>query len=43
MLTPHLTDSAKNETESVRQQARQKLLEENEALFAKMKKMRGQE
>jgi hypothetical protein len=43
MLTPHLTDGAKNETESVRQQARQELLEENEALFAKMKKMRGQE
>jgi hypothetical protein len=27
----------------VHQQARQELLEENEALFAKMKKMRGQE
>lgn len=43
MLAPHLTDSAKKETETVRQQARQELVEENAALFAKFRKMRGQE
>lgn len=43
MLEPHLTNSAKKETEAVRQQARQNLEKENEALFAKLKQMWGQE
>ena len=43
MLAPHLTPSFKKETEAVRRQARQDLEDENEALFAKLKQMWGQE
>jgi hypothetical protein len=43
MLEPHLTPIYKAETESVRQQARQNLEEENSALFKKIKEMRGQQ
>src|SRR5262249_29615633 len=34
MLEPHLTEAYAKETEAVRQQARQNLLDENDALFA---------
>lgn len=43
MLEPHLTQSYKKETEAVRQQARQDLEDENNALFAKLRQMRGQQ
>ena len=43
VLEPHLTPSYKKETESVRQQARQNLEDENNALFAKLRQMRGQQ
>ena len=42
VLEPHLTESYKQETEAVRQQARHDLGEENNALFAKLRQMRGQ-
>jgi hypothetical protein len=43
VLKPHLTRSYKKETETVRQQARQNLEAENNALRAKLRKMRGQD
>ena len=43
MLEPHLTPSYNKETEAVRQQARQNLEDENNALFAKLRQMRGQQ
>jgi hypothetical protein len=43
MLEPYLTQSYKKETEAIRQQARQNLQEENDALFAKLRQMRGQQ
>ena len=43
MLEPHLTPNYKKETEPVRQQARQNLQDENNALFAKLWQMRGQQ
>jgi hypothetical protein len=43
ILEPHLTPSFKKETEAVRQQARQNLEDENDALFAKFRQMRGQQ
>jgi hypothetical protein len=43
VLEPHLTRSYKKETETVRQQARQNLEAENNALRAKLRKMRGQD
>ncbi len=43
MLEPHLTASANADTEAIRLKARRRLQEENDALFAKFKKMRGQE
>jgi len=43
VLEPHLTPSYKKETEAVRQQARQSLEDENDALFAKLRQMRGQQ
>jgi Putative metallopeptidase len=43
MLEPHLTPSFKKETEAVRQQARQNLEDENNALFARLRLMRGQQ
>ena len=43
VLEPHLTPSYKKETEAVRQQARQNLEDENNALFAKLRQMRGQQ
>src|SRR5262245_11403473 len=43
VLEPHLTSSYKKETQAVRQQARKNLEEENNALFAKLRQMRGQE
>lgn len=43
MLEPHLTPSYRLETDAIRQQARQNLEDENEALFTKLKQMRGQE
>ena len=43
MLEPHLNPSYNKETEAVRQQARQSLEDENNALFAKLKQMRGQQ
>ena len=43
VLEPHLTPSSKKETEAVRQQARQNLEDENNALFAKFRQMRGQQ
>jgi Putative metallopeptidase len=42
VLEPHLTGGYKKETEAVRQQARQNLEDENDALFAKLRQMRGQ-
>jgi hypothetical protein len=43
VLEPHLNLSYKKETEAVRQQARQNLDDEINALFAKLKQMRGQQ
>ena len=43
VLEPHLTPSYRKETESVRQQARQNLEHEINALFAKLRQMRGQQ
>ena len=43
VLEPHLTPSYKKETEPVRQQARQNLEDEINALFAKLRQMRGQQ
>ncbi len=43
VLEPHLTLDYKKETEAVRQQARQNLDDENTALFAKLRQMRGQQ
>jgi hypothetical protein len=43
VLEPHLTPNYKKETEAVRQQARQNLEDENNALFAKLRQMRGQQ
>jgi hypothetical protein len=42
VLEPHLTPSYKKETEAIRQQARQNLEDEINALFAKLRQMRGQ-
>jgi hypothetical protein len=42
-LAPHLTDSAEEETAAIRQKAGQDLVKENDALFAKLKQMRGQQ
>jgi Putative metallopeptidase len=41
LLEPHLTDSSKNETKAVRQQARKDLEDENKALPAKIRQVRG--
>jgi Putative metallopeptidase len=43
VLEPHLTDSYKEETEAARQQARKDLEEENNALLAKLRQIRGQQ
>jgi hypothetical protein len=43
MLEPHLTPDYKQKTEAVRQQARRHLEDENDALFAKLRQMRGQQ
>jgi hypothetical protein len=43
VLEPHLTSSYKKETEAVHQQARQNLEGEINALFAKLRQMRGQQ
>jgi hypothetical protein len=43
MLEPHLTPSYRQETEAARQQARQNLEDENDALFVKLRQMRGQQ
>jgi hypothetical protein len=43
MLEPHFTPSYKKETEAVRQQARQNLGDETNALFAKLRQMRSQQ
>jgi hypothetical protein len=43
VLEPHLTRSYNKETETIRQQARQNLEAENNALLAKLRKMRGQD
>jgi hypothetical protein len=43
VLEPHLIPSYKKETEATRQQARQNLEDENNALFANLKQMRGQQ
>jgi hypothetical protein len=43
VLEPHLTRSYKKETEAVRQQARKNLEDETNALFAKLRQMRGQQ
>jgi hypothetical protein len=42
VLEPHLTPSTRKDTEPVRQQARQNLEDENNALLAKLRQMRGQ-
>jgi hypothetical protein len=41
LLEPHLTDSYKKETKAARQQARKDLEDENKALPAKIRKVRG--
>jgi len=41
VLEPHLTDSSRNETKAVRQQARKDLEEENKLLPAKIRQIRG--
>jgi Putative metallopeptidase len=43
MLEPHLADSYKQEAEAARQQARKGLEDENKALAAKLRQMRGQQ
>jgi len=43
ILEPHLTPSTRAETVAVRQKARQDLEDENAALLAKFRKMRGQQ
>jgi hypothetical protein len=43
VLEPYLTDSYKEETEAARQQARENLEDENNALLAKLRQMRGQQ
>jgi hypothetical protein len=43
VLEPHLTQSYKKETELVRQQARRNLEDEINALFAKLRRIRGQQ
>ncbi len=42
ILEPHLTDAYKSETATARQQARKDLDDENTALLAKLRQMRGQ-
>lgn len=41
MLEPHFTDSSKKDTKAARQQARKDLEDENKALPAKIKQIRG--
>jgi hypothetical protein len=41
VLEPHLTDSCKEETKATRQQALEDLEDENKALPAKIKQVRG--
>jgi hypothetical protein len=41
LLEPYLTDSCKKETKAARQQARKDLEEENKALPAKIRQIRG--
>jgi hypothetical protein len=43
VLEPHLTRSDKRETKAVREQARKNLEDENNALLAKLRQMRGQQ
>ncbi len=43
ILEPHFTPGYKKQTEAVRQQARQNVEIENNALFAKLRQMRGQQ
>ena len=43
VLEPYLTLSYKKETESLRQQARQNLEKDIDALSAKLRQMRGQQ
>jgi hypothetical protein len=43
VLEPHLTESFREDTKAVRQQARQNLENEDTALFAKLRQMRGQQ
>jgi hypothetical protein len=43
VLEPHLTDSYKKETHAARQQARKELEDENNALLAKLRQMRGEQ
>ena len=43
MLEPHLTPSYRQETDTIRQQARQTLEDENNTLFTKLRQMRGQQ
>ena len=43
VLEPHLTDSSKKETHAARQQARKDLEDENNALLAKLRQMRGEQ
>jgi hypothetical protein len=42
ILEPHLTDAYKSETATARQQARKDLDDEDAALLAKLRQMRGQ-
>ena len=41
LLEPHLTDSSKKETKAARQQSRKDLEDENKALPAKIRQVRG--
>jgi hypothetical protein len=41
LLEPHLTDGSKKETKAARRQARTDLEEENKALPAKIRQIRG--
>jgi hypothetical protein len=43
VLEPHLTRIYEKETEAASQQARQNLEDENNALLAKLRQMRGQQ
>lgn len=43
VLEPHLTDSYKKETHAARQQTRKDLKDENNALLASVRQMRGQQ